>query len=318
MATQDYSNASALLRNTPARVVVDPTSRPLDLVQLMQQRGCFVPVSDPRFGGPEPFTIALVTSVGSTAERFVEGQAAPGGARRSFATPTLNAYYWREVVRVTGRMRDISAGRGLVEDDLLLKEQQNATLNMFYKLESDLKGSTVNIGLPSIIDDTSLYGGVDPGVTTVHASAVTGSIGTLAASSMFDFYEKMSSTPYNAYASDILVAPNQATNYSAIAGLNGSSSRPVIMMPGAGGRFDVGINPTQMDFQGIPLRIVRELTSTEILWPNLSGLMVGIQRPETFEPYGKTNDDSVGQVTMGLIIVATNRRQHGKMTGVTA
>lgn len=316
MPIQDYSNASALLRNTAPRAVVDPSSRPIDLIQFLQSRGRFMSVD--ALGGAEPFVWSLVKDNGSTAGRFVEGQALPAGARRSFSNPSVSAYYWREAVRVTGRARDVARHRGYVEDDLLAREQENATMNVLYAMEGDLLGSTVNIGLPSIIDNTDFYGGVDPAVVTVHASKVSAVAGAQTAATMADHYEAQMSPPYNSYATDILAPPNQATNYIAIVGLNGSSNRPVMPLPQPGQRLDVGINPAKLDFNGIPWSIIRNATATELLWVNAMDLYIALQRDLGYKPLAELSDDVVGQVSVGAMIVAMNRRLHSKQEGVTA
>lgn len=314
MATQDYSNASALLRNTAPRKVVDPSSRPIDLIQLLQSRGRFVPVA--ALGGAEPYVWSLVTSTNSTAERFVESQAIPGGTRRSFQNPSVSAFYWREVVRVTGRARDIARNNGFVDQNLLLAEQENATLNMLYLMEQELLGSTVNLGLASIVDDTALYGGINPATYTVHASKVTTSVSTLTAAAMADHYEAMTSAPYNAIPSDIIMSPNQLTNYAAIAGLNGGTAVTRMNTPQMGA-YDVAVNVSTMSYQGIPIQRVRNQTTSEILWLNLSDVTIGVQRDVEYKPLAEMADDTVGQVSFGAMVILENRRLHSKMTGVT-
>lgn len=314
MATQDLTNASALLRNTSARRVIDPSSRPIDTIQLLQSRGRFIPVA--ALGGAEPYAWGLVTSNNSTAERFVEGQAVPAGTRRGFQKPQVNAFYWREIVRVTGRARDIARNGGFVGDDLLVAEQQNATLNMFALMEQDLLGSTVNLGLPSLIDDTALYAGINPATYTVFASKVSTGVGTLSAAAMADHYEAQSSSPYNSMASDILMPPNQVTNYTAIAGLHGGTAVARSATPQMGG-YDVGINPAVASYNAIPIRVIRGMTTSEILWPNLADITIGVQRDVTFDPFGQVSDDTVGQVSFGAMVILEDRRLHSKMTGVT-
>lgn len=315
MPEQNYSNASALLRNTAPRRVVDPSSRPIDLIQLLQSRGRFIPVA--QLGGAEPYVWSLVTANNTTAERFVEGQALPAGTRRSFQNPSVGAFYWREVVRVTGRAQDIARNNGYVDANLLAAEQENATLNMLYLMEQDLKGSTVNLGLPSIIDDTALYGGINPATYTVHASKVTTSVSTLTAAAMADHYEAQANAPYNSVASDILAAPNQITNYTAIAGLHGGTAVTRTTTPQAGG-YDVGINPAVASYNGIPFRQIRGATTTELLWPNLNDVTVAVQRDVTYKPMPDQADDTIGQVSFGALIIVENRRLHSKMTGITA
>ena len=41
-------------------------------------------------------------------------------------------------------------------------------------------------------------------------------------------------------------------------------------------------------------------------------------RDVTYEPYGKTNDDTTGQVTMAVIPILERRRSHSKQESLTA
>lgn len=316
MPTQDYSNASPILRNTASRGIVDTTSRPIDLVRLLQARGRFISVQALPRPGAEPYVVSLVTGNGSTAGRFVEGQAASAGSRRSFVNISYSAFYWREVVRVAGRLLDIVRAGGLLDASLLEAEIENATLNMLYAMEQDFLGSTVNLGLPSIIDDTTLLGGVDPSTYTTHASKVSTVSSAQTAAALADHYEAITTAPYYAMPTDILSAPNQVTNYTNIAGLGGGTSVTRRDMGAQG--YDIGINPAAASFNGIPWRQINGMTNTETYWPNLNDITMGVQRDATYEPYGKTNDDTTGQVTMAVIPIVERRRSHSKQEGLNA
>jgi hypothetical protein len=314
MAIQDYSNASPLLRGTVSRGVVDPTSRPIDMVRLLQSAGRFVPVAS--IGGAEPFEWSIVSSTSGTAERFVEGQALPAGSRRAFVNATQSAFYFRDSVKVTGRARDIAAAGGFVGDDLMSAEIASATSGVMYLIEQSLCGSTVNLGLASIVDDTALYGGLDPATYTVHASAVTTSVGTLSAAKMQDHYELQYAAPYNALPKVICTTVNQIGNYLNIAGLSGGTNVTRLALGQSG--YDVGINPAVASYNGIPIVKIAEMTNTEMLWLDPSQITIAVQRDLTFEPLAKVNDDTVGMVSMALFPVVMNRRTQSKMEGITA
>jgi len=317
MPTQDYTNASPILRNTASRGIVDTTSRPIDLIRLLQARGRFIPVQSLPRPGAEPYKVALLIGNGSTAGRFVEGQAASAGARRSFAEISYSAFYWREVVRVSGRLLDVARAGGVLDPNLLQAEIENATLNMLYAMEQDFLGSTVNLGLPSMIDDTTLLGGLDPSTYTTHASKVSTVGGAQTAAALADHYEAITAAPYNAMPTDILSAPNQVTNYTNLAGLGGGTATARIMLPATQG-YDIGINPAAASFNGIPWRQINGMTNTETYWPNLNDITMGVQRDAAYEPYGKTNDDTTGQVTMAVIPILERRRSHSKQESLNA
>ena len=296
MPTQDYSNASPILRNTASRGIVDTTSRPIDLIRLLQARGRFIAVQALPRPGAEPYKVSLLIGNGSTAGRFVEGQAASAGARRSFAEISYSAFYWREVVRVTGRLLDIARAGGVLDPNLLQAEIENATLNMLYAMEQDFLGS-------------STY--------TTHASKMSTVSGAQTAAALADHYEAITAAPFNAMPTDILSAPNQVTNYTNLAGLGGGTATARIMLPATQG-YDIGINPAAASFNGIPWRQINGMTNTETYWPNLNDITMGMQRDATYEPYGKTNDDTTGQVTMAVIPIVERRRSHSKQESLNA
>ena len=316
MTTQNYTNASPLLRGAASRGVVDTTSRPIDLVRLLQARGRFIPVGMLPRPGAEPYVVSLVTANNSTAGRFTAGQAASAGSRRDFVNATYNAWYWREVVRVSGRNRDIAIANGYVDGNLIQAEQESATMNLLYAIEQDFLGSTAGLGLTAIIDDTALLGGLDPATYTTHVSKVSTVSGALTAGALADHWEAATTAPYNSMPTDVLSAPNQVSNYTAIAGLAGGTNvaRRMVDAPG----YDIGVRPEIASFNGVPWRQINGLTSTEIYFPNLNDFTVAVQRDFVFEPYGKVNDDMAGQVTFGAMVFTERRKNHSKMEAVNA
>lgn len=315
MAVQTYSNASVLLRNAVPRKRVDPSSRPTDFFNLLVQRGRMIP-------GVEPFKHAIVTGNGSTAERYSESQALPDGARVSTQEFSLSAYYWREVVKVTGRVADINRGGGFI-DDVLMAEQENATANLLYKVETDILGSTANLGIISMVDDSDTYGGINPATYTVHASYVTPTVGSVTAAKWEDHWEAMQTAPYQCRPTDVLLATNQHTNYVRIMGPSASStpSRIVLAQPGTPGgapQYDIGMHALPPSYNGTPLRVIQNFSTTDILFFDMNDATFYVQRDLRYEPLGKRNDDTEGFVSMAGALVIDTRRKHSKMEGVTA
>jgi hypothetical protein len=154
-------------------------------------------------------------------------------------------------------------------------------------------------------------------MTSSPPAKVTTSVSTLTAAAMADHYEAQANAPYNSVATDILAAPNQITNYTSIAGLHGGTAVTRTTTPQAGG-YDVGINPAVASFNGIPFRMIRGATTTELLWPNLNDITIAVQRDVTYKPMPDQADDTVGQVSFGALVILENRRLHSKMTGITA
>ena len=142
-------------------------------------------------------------------------------------------------------------------------------------------------------------------------------LASLIACDPFDHYEAITSSPYLAMPSDILSCPGQVTNYTNLAGLGGGTNVSRMMLPLAQG-YDIGVNPAAASFNGIPWRQINGMTTTETYWPNLADYTMGVQRDVTYEPYGKTNDDTTGQVTMAVMAVIERRRSHSKQESLTA
>lgn len=309
MAAQNYSNASVLLRNQTARTVVNPIDRATDFFDLLMMSGRLK-------GGVEPFKHALVTSANSTAERFIEDQGLPDGARRSASEVALAAFYWREVVKLTGRVVDINAGGGFI-DDLLAGEVENATANMLYAVEGDLIGSTANLGLISLIDDTDSYGGLNPASITIHTSLVSTTVGTLNATKVEDHWEAMQTAPYHCKPTHILLATNQKTNYGRIMGPSATST-PTRLILGNGGGYDIGMQALPMTYNGVPLVGIQNLSTQDILFFDINDYVMWVQRDVAYKPLGTRNDNTEGFVSMAGAPELFDRRRHSKMEGVTA
>lgn len=191
---------------------------------------------------------------------------------------------------------------------------------MLYLAESDLLGSTDNLGLSSVNDDTTSYGGVNPGTYTVWANKTSTSVGNQTAATLADHYEASSAAPYNSRPTHILMPPNQITNYTSIMGPVASSTPTRLVLPGDGPvrAYDIGIRPEVTGYNGIPVRQINNLTTTETHWLDMNQYLLAVQRDASYKALPDQADDAVGQVSMALIVVNLNRRAHSKQEGITA
>jgi len=312
--TQALANISPVQIPNIQGVPIDLTSRPTDFWGLLVSQGL---TRDPM--GGTPFKWAVQHSSTSGAEVFVENQALGSNSKRNLAQASLNPFYLRVPVAVTGHVLDQVAAGGTFED-VAQGELANATRDLFELLESTLLGSTQDRGIASIVDSTGTYAGLAQGTYAAWASAETNVGGALTAAVMEDAEETLLNAPHNTRASVILCGPNMITNYVRTMGPSASSTPTRVQLP-ASGPFDIGLlrgGPPQ--FNGVPLVAIRSITNTEMYWLDLTdeGVMWHFIRGLRVEKLAKTNDNEQWVVSLGGALKVKNRRKHLKLYGITA
>lgn len=324
------TQTNALIANTLVRENVSPgspvdlTSRPTDLYNLLLALGL---VRDVMGAHPLEWNVTYATTSG--AEIFVENQALGAAGRRTMAKASLSPFYVRTQAAVTGHVMD-QIRNGGTHEDVLQGEIGSAVKDLFYLMEQTLTGSTANRGIASIIDAGDTYAGLAPGSYSTWASLETAVGGALTAAVMYDTQESLINAPYNATTTVILMPPNQVTNYLGLGGLNGGTSVSRLMLNGGPqSTYDIGIARGGASFNGIPIASVRNVTTTEIYWLDLTDQKVGegqmvpgvtlqMVRGLKAEPLAKTDDNERVMLSMGGCLKVVNRRVQGKLTGVTA
>lgn len=318
--TQSNSNASVLIRPNVAPGTIDLVSRPTDFFDLLVALGLTGPTT-----GAAPVKWNLQSAGNGSAETFVENQAAPSAGRRTLVQASLAMTYYRTVAAITGHLLDNARKNGLYESNVWEAELADAVKALLYLLEQNLLGSTQDVGIASIIDAGDTYAGIAPGSVSAWAALETAVAGALTAAVMQDTYEALISAPYNAMPGVILAAVNQLTNYASIAGPAATTPQTRIVLPA---QYDIGITAAPMSFNGIPLKPIRNMTSTEMYWLDLTeqktaegtvpGIQLQVHRDLSVLPFAITNDNMSAQVSMGCALRVANRRRHAKLTGITA
>jgi hypothetical protein len=296
--------------NVNPGVPIDLVSRPTDLYNLLLSQGLVVPS-----GGAQPYEWNVQSATTDNAEIFVENQAMGANNRRTLARAVLAPWYVRAGAAVTGHVMD-QVARGGTWENLMEAEVANAIKDLYNKIETTLLGSTQDRGIASIVDAADTYAGLAPGSYAAWASLETAVSGALTAAVMHDTYEALITTPYNASPSVILCAANQITNYVSIMGNSSSYSRMNLPMTGA---VDLGLLRSAPTYNGIPLVTIRQMTTTEMYWLDLSsGVELVVHRDLKVEPVAKVNDNTEVVASTALALKVANRRRHAKLTGVTA
>lgn len=318
MAGQTISTLSALARPNVQSPLIDLLFRKTDLLDLLRSRGR---VSDGI--GPSPFKWNVVTGSNSSVEVFTEGQAIPQAGRQTPVTASVDAFYVRGVAAVTGHVRD-NAAKGGFYDDPMNAEQMLLESDLFKKIEDELCGSTQDRGIASVIDSTGTYAGLSQGTYAVWASEENGSISTLDIADMQDLYEELVSASVGGVArgatpTDVLLPVNQLTNYVNTIGA-GASSGGTFRVPMGSGPVDYGQSKLGggQAFNGMPLNVVRGITSTELYMVDINDIDLLVHRDLTVDPIVGNPEETKYQVSAAMALRVKHRNWHGKLTGITA
>lgn len=317
MAGQTISTLSALARPNVQSPFVDLLFRKTDLLNLLRSKGR---VTDGQ--GPSPFKWNVITGNNTSTEVFVEGQPMPSAGRQTPVTASVDAFYVRATVAVTGHVRD-NAAKGGFYDDPLQMERMLAEADLFKKIEDELVGSTQDRGIASVIDSTGTYAGLAQSSYAVWASEENGSISTLDIADMQELYEELVSASVGGVArgstpTDILAPVNQLTNYVNTIGA-GASSGGVFRVP-TGSPVDYGQSRLGggQAFNGMPFNVVRGITSTELYMVDINDITLLVHRDLTVDEIVGNPEELKHQLSTALALKVEHRNWHGKMTGITA
>jgi hypothetical protein len=274
--------------------------------------------------GADPSEWNLVTAANSSAETYVESQAAPVAAAQTYSRAALNAFFAHISVGYSDRVA-LQVAAGGVYDDPIMMEIQRGTADLMKKVEDTLVGTTQDQGIQSIIDGGDTYAGLAPGSVTAHASKETSVGGALGLDDLEDLAEALSQTPYISQPTDILAAQNQITNYGRLVGPAATTSLMRWTGQPGGGGVDAGnIGPGgylqgQVSWNGLPWTGISGLTNTVILMLDMtSGVELLVRKDITVVPLAQTSHDTNVLIDFGCALKVARRNAHGKLTGVTA
>lgn len=318
MAGHVISSLSALARPNVQSGPIDLLFRETDLLNLLRANGCVKDGS-----GPSPFKWNVVTASNSSVEVFVEGQAMPLQGRQTYVQASVDAFYVRGVAGTTGHVLD-NISKGGFYDDPTSIERLLVESDLFKKIEDELVGSTQDRGIAAVIDSTGTYAGLAQGTYSVWASEENGTIGTLGVDDLQDLYEELTSASVGGVArgsspTHVLMPVNQLTNYVNTIGAGASSGGVFRMNMGQGG-FDVGqsrIGGGQA-FNGMPIAVVRGMTTTETYMLDITDIELLVHRDLTVAPIVGNPEEVKFAVSCAMALKVKRRNKHGKLTGITA
>jgi hypothetical protein len=316
MAGQDTTALANLLRPNVQGSAIDLLYRETDCLNLLRARGCV------RDGvGGSPYKWNALSSANGSAETFSEGQAPGVPGRQTIIQASVAAFMARVMIGETGHARD-NRMKGAFYEDPFAMEVQKGTADLLKLVEDELCGSTADRGIAGIVDSTGTYAGLSQGTYSIWASEENGSINTLGLDDMQDLYEELTSASVGGVArgaspTDWLMPINQITNYTNTIGAGASAGGTFRLAPGM--PIDFGQTaPGTQSFNGIPIRMVRGITSTEIYLVDLMGWELLIQRDLQTDPVPGNPEMSSWQLSAGFAVKVGARNKHGKMTGVSA
>lgn len=317
MAGHVISSLSALARPNVQSGPVDLLFRETDLLNLLRANGCVKDGS-----GPSPFKWNVVTAANSSVEVFVEGQAMPLQGRQTYVQASVDAFYVRGVAGTTGHVLD-NISKGGFYDDPTSIERLLVESDLFKKIEDELCGSTQDRGIASVIDATGTYAGLAQGTYSVWASEENGSIDTLGIDDLQDLYEELASASVGGVArgstpTHVLMPINQLTNYVNTIGA-GASSGGIFRSP-MGQTVDFGQSKLGggQAFNGMPIAVVRGLTTTETYMIDITDFELLVHRDLTVAPIVGNPEEVKFSVSAAMALKVKRRNKHGKLTGITA
>ena len=317
MAGHSISTLASLARPNVQSPLIDLLFRKTDLLDLLRANG---QIKDGN--GPAPFKWNVITGRNSSVEVFSEGQATPLLGRQTYVQASVDAFYVRGVAGTTGHVMD-NIAKGGFYDDPLTAERMLLESDLFKKIEDELVGSTQDRGIASVIDSTGTYAGLAQSSYSVWASEENTSISTLDLADMQDLYEELVSASVGgvdrgATPTHILAPVNQLTNYVNTIGA-GASSGGVFRAP-MGQTVDYGQSRLGggQAFNGMPVQVVRGITSTEMYMVDITDIELFVHRDLTVKEIVGNPEEIKYQVSCAMALKVGHRNHHGKMTGITA
>ncbi len=315
--------SSSLVRENVAGAPIDTVFRRTDFLNFLMAKGAVRP-----WAGAYPRGWNIVWAANSSAETFVEGQAAPVAGKQSYARAQLSPFYTRVIAEHSGHVADQVAHGGTYADALQI-ELAKGIEDLWVKVESSLLSTTADVGAQSVFDAGDTYANLAPGTYTTHASIETAVSGVLSMTVIEDNLE--AGALLKARPTDILCCQNQITNYVRLLGPSAGTSLMRYaagttdygaMQGGAQGAYLGGANAVN----GMPLWGISGLTNTVILMLDMAspgpdggkGVELLTFRDIEVLPFGRTSDSQTYQISTACALFAYERRAHIKLTGVTA
>lgn len=309
------TNSAALIRPNVVGGITDLRGRPTDLLDWFEKRGA-VRLNDG--GAPRKWNI-LPSSTGA-AETYVEFQGLPIPGQPAYGTASVPATYQRAVVASSGFVRDqIARGGYYPQQDAAQAAIDSAVVDLRVLVDATLAGSATDRGIASIVDSAELYAGIDPAGTPAWASLETAIAGALTIAVLNTMYRSMADAPRMASPTHLLMNTNQLLNYTNLFGFANATAARTNPRAEAGTPYDLGMFREMASFSGAPCVGIRSLAATELYMLDVSmGYELLEQRTTQVETLRLSADVDTTVVSRAWLPIVINRRQQGKLTGLTA
>lgn len=272
-----------------------------------------LPVKPPVGGVSERF---LVHTSSHSAAAFTEYDALPtaGSDAWIFATPDTTSI-WTSVL-MTGWAKDEARGpEDLIQ--VLTKNVENAARAVRDVINTTFLGTGASC-LQQWVDSTTTCAGVNRTTYSAFGAAETAVSGVLTLESMDDLVETVTSGDRQAPINELewWFPANQITNYRRLSGVSGARAVVPEMSVVNGGNLDLGY--TSYSHQGIPIRMIPDLTTTVVCLIHKPDWYVQEKRSLQLVEKPYSGDGSLFALSWRGDLICQAPQKQGKLTGLTA
>jgi hypothetical protein len=239
-------------------------------------------------------------------------------------TTTVVPYVTKDMFQATAKTYDIyrayQANGGAYSP---LGDQDTKSIQMAAKSLRDLCVTTMITDLIALVDSTSAFGdgslsrSTYPGLVSYEA----GSIGTLAKADLDTAIENLLGVTYGPCNLDDLVwlmPVNQLFNLSDVAGIGIQYNEWSTTSNPAGGGIDLEATHRMKSYGGIPIVVVPDMTTTNILLLNRKKVKVFNWMELEITPKDVAAAEQAWLLKFGANVVVLNPRTQAKLDGISA
>lgn len=260
------------------------------------------PVGSP---GDTAYRWKIHSAANASPEVFTEGADLPEADSQEWVTGAVSYVYFAGTTQISGHARDAMRSSYLPQAlDLELTMLRDDMIDL---ISRTWLGSTY--GLELAVDSTSTYAGLTRGSLTAFESKETAVSAIVSFTDMIDMLEALRNAEYAANPNAILCNWNQLTRLYSITG------QPAIKQLGSD--RDAAPGYTGVSFAGIPVRAVRDMTTTIILFLDTSKFANVVHREFQVDER-RSGDSDVFHLTFANALVCREPMKQGKLTGCTA
>ena len=261
-----------------------------------------------------------VHTTGQTAEVFTEGDPTSPAGNQAYVDAQVAPTYFRVMTEWTGHLADALQDPAMFFD-AIEAEIELAQLDLFNLINQTFMGATYS-GILVSIDETTTYAGVSRAASPAYFSSTETDVSTTQSlASMEDTVETQNGTNKGGIPGVIIMAPNQATNYSRLPGVVGSSNNSVrVNLSSDGTPLDVGYNMDDLSFQGAPIKRVPGFSTTTVAYLDTRPGIWNLRVHRSFQSdwQGRVGDGDEYAHTTAMLLQNRRPKLHAKQINVTA